>query len=239
MGQATIDLPAGSAADSKPSKPVTNADDLLAQLAGQEIDRLLAESDTKPAPLTPPTETTMPDVQAKLEERMKAKEQADEAMSASAPTDSSLGVVASADGAKAATAATDEEFAAEVDALFKELNVSPQDAQIDSAPPPPAVASAAEPAVAGLIENATTAEERAALATDETLQPGDVPELRRILDVKQEPEQRIPVYIRLLELVNAPFGACPQAVRDTLGKLAILTFMNSIGLLLYLVIFRH
>src|SRR5258706_162577 len=66
MGQATIDLPDPSHHSTPAAGP--SADDLLAQLAGEEIDRLLAEADverpihsheTRPAnPLTPPQDQT-------------------------------------------------------------------------------------------------------------------------------------------------------------------------------------
>ena len=54
MGQAAVDLPdpldnpptqAGA-----PERAAAGADDLLAQMAGQEIDRLLADADVEPEP---------------------------------------------------------------------------------------------------------------------------------------------------------------------------------------------
>src|SRR5215213_6870575 len=57
MGQAAVDLP--DPLDAPPPSSLSGTDDLLAQLAGDEIDRLLAEADVEqtsspaPAPVTP------------------------------------------------------------------------------------------------------------------------------------------------------------------------------------------
>src|SRR5579884_4220166 len=48
MGQATVDLP--DPLEQPPASSPANTDDLLAQLAGEEIDRLLAEADAEAAP---------------------------------------------------------------------------------------------------------------------------------------------------------------------------------------------
>src|SRR5688572_29729295 len=52
MGQAAVDLP--DPLDQQPPASPGGMDDLLAQLAGDEIDRLLAEADAEPSP-TPVT----------------------------------------------------------------------------------------------------------------------------------------------------------------------------------------
>src|SRR5690348_14324779 len=52
MGQATVDLP--DPLDAPPPSSLSGTDDLLAQLAGDEIDRLLAEADLEHKSLTAP-----------------------------------------------------------------------------------------------------------------------------------------------------------------------------------------
>src|SRR5437762_13293359 len=47
MGQAAVELPDPL---TKTPAPATSADDLLSQLAGEEIDRLLKEAEVEPAP---------------------------------------------------------------------------------------------------------------------------------------------------------------------------------------------
>ena len=52
MGQATVDLPDPSEASATPA-PAASADDLLSQLAGDEIDRLLAEAEVEKGSAAP------------------------------------------------------------------------------------------------------------------------------------------------------------------------------------------
>src|SRR5438067_37356 len=53
MGQAAVELPDPL---TKTPAPATSADDLLSQLAGEEIDRLLKEAEVDPAPTPAPVE---------------------------------------------------------------------------------------------------------------------------------------------------------------------------------------
>jgi hypothetical protein len=63
MGQATVDLP--DPLQQTPAGGAKNADDLLAQLAGDEIDRLLAEGEAPAgAPPVAPESTTLDEVAA-------------------------------------------------------------------------------------------------------------------------------------------------------------------------------
>ena len=39
--------------------------------------------------------------------------------------------------------------------------------------------------------------------------------------------------------LNAPLSFVPDALRDTLGKVAIVTLVNSIAVLIYVVLVRH
>ena len=54
-----------------------------------------------------------------------------------------------------------------------------------------------------------------------------------------EDSSSLPVYVRALEFLNAPFAAMPNALRESLGKIAILTLFNSIAVLVYVIIFRR
>jgi len=191
MGQAAIDLPNPI---SKPPTPLSGADDLLSQMAGEQIDRLLAETES----------------------------------------------------AKAAIAAPNDPFASQLDDLFNQLNAAPADlmtveqtAKEPAAPPEvaaaPAPAAPPPPAPVAAIEQATSPAERAALtpkvdpiAAIEALPPAATPDA----------EERVSILVRILELINAPFAACPDVLRDLLGKFAILTLMNSVGVILYVMIFR-
>lgn len=215
MGQATVDLP--DPLENAPA-PLTNADDLLAQLAGQEIDRMLADSDVE------------------------AEHAGDGTAGHTAPGGAEI--------------TSDPAYQKELDDLFNQLQAAPiEDMTVQGAPPvepapapaelaaaiapPPASAEApaavpqplpaAPPAPA---EQPTTAAEREALNAP--------PDLATTIEqaVVEVHRQRTGPLVRALELINFPFSACPDAVRDLLGQFAILTFMNAIAVLLYLLIFR-
>jgi hypothetical protein len=194
MGQAAVDLP--NSVDQAPA-PLAGADDLLSQMAGAEIDRLLAEAGADaPAPL-------------------------DGAAPSSAPTASGAIIEVPQDPARAGaqTQADEAAYAAELEAVFK---------QMETAPVATATAEPVEIATAS-VEHATTPAEFAALSQA-------APELEALLPQADESPSLL---VRLLELLNAPFSFCPDSVRDLLGKIAILTLMNAIGLLLYLFLFKR
>src|SRR5205085_2302978 len=44
---------------------------------------------------------------------------------------------------------------------------------------------------------------------------------------------RVPLPVRLLEWLDAPLAGCPDWVRDAVGKVAILTFVNAVAVLIY------
>jgi hypothetical protein len=191
MGQAAVELPNSI---NKPPAPLSGADDLLSQMAGEQIERLLAETES----------------------------------------------------AKAAIAAPNDPFASQLEDLFNQLNSAPADLTtveqtIEKASPPvveqpaAAVVEQTSAPVAG-IEQATSAAERAALTPK--IDPVAAIEALPPAPPAAEDEERVSILVRILELINAPFAACPAALRDLLGKFAILTLMNSVGVILYVMIFR-
>ena len=48
----------------------------------------------------------------------------------------------------------------------------------------------------------------------------------------------LPIYLRPLAWMNAPFEALPDRVRETLGKVALVTLFNAIAVLVYVLVFR-
>lgn len=204
MGQAAAapdTLPDPHDSASAPAAAVS-ADDLLAQLAGEEIDRLLAETDDDP----PPSYAPAP-------------------MSAAAPTVPSPApgsdpiaeppVNAAASSIQAVDAMGDQ-----LDALLKEIEA------------PKAAVPAESPAEMTTIAQlgATTNNEVNALLGDDVG--------ANAADAVDDGSP-VPAYVRALELLNAPFDAMPNAVRESLGKIAILTLFNSVAVLLYVLIFRR
>ena len=135
MGQATVDLPdqpdpAAVEAAAPPPTSLSSADDLLAQLAGEEIDRLLAEADAERPPIA---NRPLASAQAVLAPAPQAT--------------ATLAVPASPAAPATANPPTIDVpvIAQDLDALFDELTTArPADAS-----PTPTVAGAASNAVAG------------------------------------------------------------------------------------------
>jgi hypothetical protein len=51
--------------------------------------------------------------------------------------------------------------------------------------------------------------------------------------------ERVPFYVRMLEWINAPFDALPDGARDAIGKVAVMTLVNAVAILIYVLFFRH
>jgi hypothetical protein len=235
MGQAAVDLP-DSIAQAKSTAPPMSADDLLAQLAGEEIDRLLADADTHSGTADDPLSPAAPDDQAvpQLQELLAVEKSQDG--SAPAPQGKLDETIS-----KAAADATAQVFydagseSSVAAATVPAIGEPPSTAPIAPTPAQPALAQPTTgPAInfgSSAADQATSTAERSALAP----LPDDVdPEQQVAPD-----EQRPPLLVRVLEVINLPFEACPQVVRDALGKVAILTALNSIGVLLYVMLLRR
>jgi len=282
MGQATVDLP--DPLDQPPPANPGGVDDLLSQLAGDEIDRLLAEADSE-AP--PPVKAATP-IDAPVEPIRFDEEPVSQTAVAAAPKLSpnsplaklnaladlppEAGAVA---GSPAATLAddamtVDAETQASLDALSSELEAP---AVADGGIlPPGAVEKVLADEAAGLLgtppaaapapqvpeELGTTADERGALSAgvDDELSaaaaskvplgaaaPEASPEISsKELDAVlglDEDDAPLPLLLRPLEWLNAPLAACPQGVRDTIGKAAIITMINALAVLVYVAFFRR
>jgi hypothetical protein len=57
-----------------------------------------------------------------------------------------------------------------------------------------------------------------------------------LLDLQDDPE---PLLLRVLEWINAPFANLSDRVRQAIGKVAIATMVNAVGVLAYVLIFRR
>jgi hypothetical protein len=241
MGQATVDLPDPSPhPDSSRHK---SADDLLSQLAAEQIDQLLADSGTSAESAEAPADPSQPDpFNPPVEE--KAHENAP----------------ASLDAVKE-TLTAEAAVAAQLDDLFQQINESaPAEPKGEAVPPAPAgpeatpattqatAAMAAEvdaalaagtgpllpPIEPTAVEEQKLLEERSALSAsaDEIAALGTVAQ-------EQADNDALPSYLRPLEWINAPLQYCPEGVREAFGKIAILTLFNSLAVLLYVLIFRR
>jgi len=169
MGQATVDLPDPLENPASPAQAQTqSADDLLSQLAGDEIDRLLAESgeEVTPGAKTPPIENP-------------AVDPAPAAAPAKTP-------------------------------LEKEMDL---DAAIDAA-----------------------ARERLAIR-DAAHDAGESTDASPQIDLGSAP--RLPFFLRPLEWLSAPLDPWPDQIRDLLGKVGLMTLINALAVIAYVLIFRR
>ncbi len=247
MGQATVDLPDPLETPAPSSSAGT--DDLLAQLAGEEIDRLLADADSglPPASPTPTDEVDAPPpsvaatvpAPAPVAAPAVFRIHADEPVPLPAPT------------ANTVTDETDQELATALDNLLHGLNTGPEasaakaQAEADADALDPTAGSAtpivpqverrtAKSAVADELE--TSEQERDALRSPEPR----IAEADAIsAPADDETEQPLPFYLKPLEWLSAPLSDAPESVREVIGKLAILTLVNAIAVLLYVLFIRR
>lgn len=184
--------------------PLADTDDLLSQLAGNEIDRLLAEGDAQAEPPAAAPAQSAPEPMP--------------AASAPAPQPPPP------EPASPAIAEGPERTALLQAAGF---------ADTATAPPAPVDASQ-DPEPAG--------PERSALlvAAGFEAQDGEAP-FDNVTDVESDyPAQPapLPFFLKPLEWINAPLNACSPQVRQILGRAGIVTLLNALAVLGYVVLFR-
>ncbi|HEV8290842.1 MAG TPA: hypothetical protein VGP94_02925 [Tepidisphaeraceae bacterium] len=255
MGQVAIDLP-DPLHNSDPA-PGPGVDDLLAQLAGEEIDRLLAEADVErplqPAitPIPPPvilvpSEPTVSPINS-ANTVASAPSAADPAQFEDAPA--SAATATSSSLAQADVEELDARVAQELNSLFTELDSdkpASAPAQPTAAPPPAPIATAAEVAVAAVLA-AVPAPPSDPVAQAQALEKqlmgktlmdalGDPAEVERA--TSRLKSINLSFLLRPLEWVNAPLSACSDTFREGLGKVAIMTLINALAILLYVMFLR-
>jgi hypothetical protein len=273
MGQATVDLPdplqssSADLADAGALSPeaLASADDLLSQLAGDDIDRLLAEAETEPKPLpvrTPPP-AAQPAVPAEAfsepppaEPPVTAQEEAalDAVFAEVQPTDvaaaAELAPATAPPGQTSAPVNSDVQMASELAELDRMLSsdasamMPPAEAELPSAQTP--AIDQAEQLVA---DSTLAAAERQALTAPTTLEDGAVldtvdpaataADSSVDLQLPDTVQDRPSLPVRVLEWINYPLLMCSDGVRETLGKVALLTLFNSVAVLIYVLLFRR
>lgn len=306
MGQAVVDLP--DPLDAPPPTSLSGTDDLLAQLAGDEIDRLLAEADADQAPAPPPPPApppapapplaaappltaappqeprpAAPQASAPIPSAVAARLRTDAPTVAGAPSYPNPGSVAPVPAGPQAPADDD------LDALLNQLNSgvrAPMVAELEAAtalpaggesdpaatpktlteqvpevlaqfgaavvPPSDVIPSPDVPAAAAA-EGLMSPAERDALRIGDLAAEADAADQQdaaaalataSVDGAAQAPSAKPPgklaaPAIRLLEWVNAPLSFVPDAARDTLGRVAVLTLVNSAAVLIYVLFIRR
>jgi hypothetical protein len=226
MGQAPVALP-----DPLSAAPVNsgNTDDLLAQLAGEEIERLLAEAD-EPAPgkadqITPSVNPT-----AKGGSVVPAAARVSPEAPASPKPQSASKPAPQAGGAT-------EDL--ELNALFTQLDGAGPAGPVEAVAAPAASAPTPLPDPEPSVADALAQEmlEDAAVSGGAALAGNAAPATAPEVEVEQN-QAAGPLPIRLLEWVNRPLESCSDQCRDLIGKIAILTTVNAAAVLAYVMFFR-
>lgn len=250
MGQATVDLP-----DSLDPPPATAAstDDLLAQLASDEIDRLLAEADGEGTSALKSIKAGSP---PKLVEPIDSIPISFDDIAPDGPPKSPP--AAAPAPASVQHSDPDAEVSTQINELFAQFDQDPPSAGPTSAAPleptieprnsirSPAVASGETPAPTATAksrplddlqnDDQTSAAERGALDTSGAAAAAC--EIDAALGAA-DPSSGLSLFLRPLELISTPLNFCSQDVRDIIGKIAILTAVNAISILVYVLFFRR
>jgi hypothetical protein len=257
MGQATLDLPdptlAGVNAGPISPEALASADDILSQLAGDDIDRLLAEADTErppaaaaPAPALAPAAPLPAD-----------------------PTPVPAAVVAPpiTDAQKTSDASTaDAVTAAAIDAVLApavesavqavEKQAEPLEATEATAPADPAETALPQPTFEPVDQKLL--DEAAAQVASIMDVPASTPEVvtapSAVADSAEREALSEPLIlpeeggglsrwlwplVKILELINAPMNFFSDEVREGMGKVALVTTFNAAAVLVYVMVFRR
>jgi hypothetical protein len=208
MGQAAVDLPDTPNPAAASPASAASTDDLLAQMAGEEIDRLLAEADgerSPQAPKAPPAKADPAPAAAKQTPSVSLPEVASE--SDASQLQGFLGGLASDAGP---------------DPVAELAGVSRSEA-----------CGTAHP-----VDRSDPLEEEEAAANAER---GALHASAAVDEGATEPAAAaaVPVLVRVLSWMNSPLDSCPDHVREAVGKVAILTAVNAVSVLVYVLFFRH
>jgi hypothetical protein len=290
MGQAQLDRPGSSDATGYASAgaEAPAADDLLSQIAGDEIDRLLAEADIEPdtaeqrdpiAPAPPPPADAVafdrrPEPSGPIPSSTRAAAPSPDPVPARAPATPPAKTVAPAPADPAAAANLDDLFAQLAagdpppQATVSAPDISPKPAIVDvpaSVAAPESVTQAAINAVeadrfagadaVGLLSelqgNASVATTDATadceIEPDSALDPTSLDDpddlgQKSLLTAPMAADEltgELPWYVRVLEWLNSPLAGCSDAAREAMGKIAIITALNALAVLIYVLAFRR
>ncbi len=227
MGQATVDLP--DPLDTPAPTTSAGTDDLLSQLAGEEIDRLLADADSGAAAASESAETA---TVAAASIAPPASSQDNDA-----PPDSS----ATAVSPRPAQKDSDPELAAALDNLLDGL-----DEKLAATPVTEGAAAAESPTFNAPDELPVSAPPADELGTSSSEREGLTPQEARAHadgmtdDIAAiDADDSLPPYLKPLEWLSAPLANASESMRDAIGKIAILTLVNAFAILIYVLFIRR
>jgi hypothetical protein len=239
MGKRAVDLPDPL---EQPGQSPAQADDLISELAGEAIERLISSGENEKAGDRRGNPDTKPE------------------QSTAAPKDTET-AWGRADLAAQPVANEHTDVGAQLDQLFKTLTPL---GKIEDKEPPPVQASAQDstPLLSKVRTSAEDDEElleyvnarlgaRRAVPSNggvahtepkgangkPTVEEHAVVHVRTL--VRAVPKTvEVPRWIRFLEAINAPFAGLSDRRRAALGKAAIVTLVNALAVLMYVLLFR-
>ena len=260
MGQSAVDLPDPTSA----IQPQTAAavDDLLAKMAGDEVDRLLGDALAD----EPDIHKSKAELGAELQGHANAAQAELDALfnelnsqdipGAPKPAASAAPAAAEAPSPVSTPTAPEETLAPAAavsesppQSLTDRAAALIEEARKEQQAPAPASAADALAAEMALDEKQHAegmARQAAAPAAASPAAPATVPETPAVeIDTDESDDEaapasssRMPIVVRILEILDAPFSGLSERARETLAKVAIVTIFNGLAILLYLILFR-
>lgn len=260
MGQPAVEMP--DLLQTPPLTDAAGADDLLSQLAGDEIDRLLAEADVELHPNATGEAHQPPSAKATFTDAPANAPAGQPPEIVHTPPPGTPSTIASPMDVLADAALSPGDAAAVDDLLAERGDVVLDAARSDTdAPPPTAPRATTAPAAAAPTPIAPAplsaadeiareldadpdrdASPAAPHASDELV--AAEPSAASLPDVLDEAlttadTDACPFYLRPLQWLNAPFAGLSEQTRMALGKVAIVTFLNAVAVLVYVMYFRE
>lgn len=214
MAQATLDP---SVVDAQPEEAMGDTDELLSKLAGEEIDHLLAEAEAgrTAAPPAPEVKPEEPPPAPVVTQEDKTAAQLDELL----------------EGMEGVAFEPREKTEAPPAA---EAPVEPPPAPQAQTPPPVSEEARLEVLAAEL-----QVDQPGAAAVSELEAKNPPPPPTPASQPRSAPiDDHIPLMLWPLIAINAPFASCPKSVRRLLGKVAIVTLLNAVGVIVYVTVLK-
>jgi hypothetical protein len=251
MGKSGTELP--DSLDPAPAESAEKVDDLLAQMAGEEIDRLLSEADDprEPSRAKSTPVTGEPPIDRQLDALFSGSD-GDAEKSAVTPTP----VAKQIEEAKPTIAPVPEVTTSSDDEVSRQLNDLFSDAEPAVVPAASEtqtdIASTATEAVAESNEKVGASDATATIGSDEAVlseaptsaaeraaleaPPSEEDQLK--LQLGDDERSKASLYSKSMEWISGPADGSPDTFRDLVGKIALLTLFNATAVLIYVFLFR-
>ncbi|MGN6727480.1 MAG: hypothetical protein ACTHLZ_16290 [Tepidisphaeraceae bacterium] len=204
--------------DSTPTSASANPDDLLAQMADEAINKLMAEAEKDDLPVRTPPRAPVQAVTEPVAEVSAPPE----------PPPAAPSIESTLDAAVAQAKQASEP----IDLPHDE---SPHNESALTSPPSPQPAEVSEDSIALL---GTT--DDVVLPIEEHAVPSSAADVKALLaEPVHHDHAGASVVLLPLRIVNAPFAVLGDRVRNAVGQIAIVTLINALAVLAYVLIFRR